>query len=70
MSVNYFEQKTEERGSTSVIWGLILVNALIYFIFGNNENFYDAFALACGDGFRPWQLLTAGFLHSPENFFH
>ena len=34
MSVNYFEQKTEERGSTSVIWGLILVNALIYFIFG------------------------------------
>ena len=70
MSVNYFEQKTEERGSTSVIWGLILVNALIYFIFGNSDNFYDVFALACGNGFRPWQLLTAGFLHSPENFFH
>ena len=53
-----------------MIWVLILVNALIYFIFSGNENFYGEFSLYCGQYFKPWQLLTAGFLHSPDNFFH
>lgn len=70
MSVNFFEQKNEGRSGSSMIWGLILVNALIYFIFGSDEGFYGSFSLYCGKYFRPWQLLTAGFLHDPDNFFH
>ena len=53
-----------------MIWYLIIANVLIYLIFNSNEGFFDKFALFCGENFRPWQLLTSGFLHSPNNFFH
>ena len=71
MSFNFYSQKPEEHNNGSaMVWYLILANVLIYFIFQNKEAFFDKFALFCGEGFRPWQLLSSGFLHAPDNFFH
>lgn len=69
--MNFYNQKnTAYDNGSSMIWYLILANVIIYFITCGGGALFERFALSCDSGFRPWQLLTAGFLHSPDNFFH
>ena len=64
----YFRNSGEEnnyRNSNSVIWWLIAINALFYFIASPNSYLNDMLALYSNSmNFRPWQLITAGFLHA------
>ena len=71
MSMNYYNQKnTAYDNGSSMIWYLILANVIIYFISLGSDSIFETFALFSGRGFRPWQLVTSGFLHSTENIFH
>ena len=56
----------DDRNSRSTIWGLIAINAALFLLFARPGSYlFSKLALTCfGDYFYPWQLVTAGFLHS------
>jgi len=56
-------------GGMNMLWGLILVNAAVFFLVPPHTRIYDLLALHCVKGnFYFYQLVTAGFMHA--NFTH
>ena len=56
----------ENRNSRSTIWGLIAINAVFFLLLARPGSplFYKLALLCQSENFYPWQLITAGFLHS------
>lgn len=56
----------ESTNSRRAIWELIAVNAILYLLFARpGSELFSKLTLHCSrELFYPWQLLTAGFLHS------
>lgn len=71
MGLNFYNQNSvEHRNGNSMVWYLILANCIVHIFFSSNIDFFRTFAMHCGEDFRFYQLLSAGFLHSGSNFFH
>ena len=71
MSLHFYDQGTGERSDgRAMVWYLIIANCVIHLFFGRSGEFYRIFGLHCGQYFEFWQVLTAGFLHSPDSIFH
>lgn len=69
MSLHFYNQGTgEQDDGRAMVWYLIIANCVFHLFMG--RELYDILALHCGSGFGFWQLLTAGFLHSHDSFFH
>lgn len=56
---------SSQTNSSGVIWGLIAVNVLFFLLARPNGELYQNMVLwNLPEMFRPWQLITAGFMHS------
>jgi len=68
----YFRDSGEERyhHNNNAIWGLIAINVIAYLLIAPPGSYLnDMLALYSNSlNFRPWQLITSGFLHA--NFSH
>ena len=69
---DYMRMSPEESNESSgmgMLWGLIIVNAVMYFVAAPGSPLYRDLALYCVSGnFHVYQLATAGFLH--YDFWH
>ena len=71
MGLHFYEQGAgEPDNGRAMVWYLIVANCVIHLFFARNEEFYRIFGLHCAGDFHFWQVLTAGFLHSPDSIFH
>jgi len=71
MGLHFYNQGTgEQSDGRAMVWYLIIANCVIHLFASGSATFYEIFALHCDRYFMPWQLLTAGFLHSSCSIFH